>query len=151
MIRKRAGQRDMSRGAVHDDGTKAWRSPCGLIDAAGDRSCRQQRRFEIDSSGSGTRRFALGPAGVNDLKRTGKRSLHREGKVCIDCAHRVAGKRSDVRAVGKALRIGTELQSKRRVVRRQKGLDVSGAIVGRCIDGNSALGLRISADVEEPG
>jgi hypothetical protein len=151
VIGQSAGQGDVSRGAAHESRADARRVPCSLIDTACNCGGGQQRRFEIDSRGTGTCSFGLAPAGVQNLKRAGKRSLDREGKVHIDGGTRAGGNRSDVHAVGKALRIRAELKNESGVVRRHRRMDISRAIIGTGIDADRALRLRISPDREKPG
>ena len=151
VVGKRATQRDMRSSPVHHSGTDAGRVPRGLVDAAGNRGGGQQSRFETDSRGGGSGGLALGSIGVNHLKRAGKCSFHWEREVHIgeiSCAGRNG---SHVYAVGKALRIGAELQDECGVGCRRMGLEVSGASIGGGIHSDNAYGRRISAHCEEPG
>ena len=151
VIGKRAGQRDMRGGAVHDHGADARRIPSGLINAACNRGGGQQGRFETDPCRSGGSAFALGSGGINNLKTAGKCSLYWKGEVHIDEGSCTGSNWSHVDAVGVVLRIGAELQDESGVVCRHIGLHVARAIIGRCVESDIALGHGISAHVEEPG
>lgn len=142
VARKRAGQRDMGSGIVHNNGAAAGRISGGLADAAGDGCGGQQRRFVTHAGDAGSRSFGLVSGGVNDQKDSGKGSLHGEGEVHIGEVAGIAGERRHVCAVGRILRLRkrAELQGEGRVTRLYRSLKISRAIVGSGINGNRPCG-----------
>ena len=136
MVGKRSRQFDVGRGSGHNGRAAARRAPRCLLDPSGNRGGGQQRRFEVDSCASRGRDCHLAATGVRDLEHAGKRPFKGEDKAEIGGAHRISGKRGNVEASSKGLRIGAELQEQSGVWRLRLVLRATGAVVCRGVKRN---------------